>query len=108
MIIGAVSATGNSEGNFDIILIRCHLGNYNPADTRRCFDVDSTSTSFEHYGRQMDVETNVVCLLGRREFVGYVFKVFVIIAAPFIINPFIKFIIQFLTKRKFISVETFF
>ena len=40
----------------------CHLENLlkgtelrkNPASTRRCFDVDSTS--FERYGRQMDVE----------------------------------------------------
>ena len=28
-----------------------------PANTRRCFDVDSTS--FERYGRQMDVETTL-------------------------------------------------
>ena len=34
-----------------------------PANTRRCFD-DVDSTAFERYGRQMDVEKNVVCLLG--------------------------------------------
>ena len=31
--------------------------NTNPANTRRCFDVNSTS--FERYERQMDVETTL-------------------------------------------------
>ena len=31
--------------------------NVNPANTRRCFDVDLTS--FDRYGRQMDVETTL-------------------------------------------------
>ena len=37
-----------------------------PANTRRCFDVDSTS--FERYGRQMDVETTLCACCVRVNF----------------------------------------
>ena len=48
------------EGSFDIVLsfhAKESFFDYVPAYTRRCFDVDSTS--FERYGRQMDVETTL-------------------------------------------------
>ena len=39
------------------------MNKYNiPANTRRCFD--AVSTSFDRYGRQMDVETTLCALLG--------------------------------------------
>ena len=42
--------------NYNIFSCKCSL-NHTPANTRRCFDVDSKS--FERYGRQMDVETTL-------------------------------------------------
>ena len=45
--------------------LRCVL----TANTRRCFDVDSTS--FERYGRQMDVETTLRMLTGVEQIGSY-------------------------------------
>ena len=45
----------NERYVFDIRYV-FYINKY-PANTRRCFDVDSTS--FERYGRQMDVQTTL-------------------------------------------------